>query len=371
MRKRGLLSNRFHLVGIVIVAIAAVAVFLLWRAQGTGLEEARAARLSTLSAGPRVQVVSVTQGPSDRAITLLADVRPFATATLYSKVSGYLKSIQVDKGDEVKEGQVLAEIESAETDQAHQSAVADLENKRRLAARNRELLNRGTVAPQTAEQSDTNERMAAALVNSLAARRSYEILRAPFAGIVTARYADLGALVQNAETSQTNALPVVTISDNRKLRVSVYVTQADVPFVHIGDPVDVVDATVPDRKAQAKISRTSGMLDPATRTLLVEVDVENGDGFLVPGSFAYVVLHAPVKSYPRIPVNGLVARGGNQLVAIVGDDNQIHLRQVKVAATDGTVIDVGDGLKAGERIALNIPDDVTDGSRVQPVTNAR
>jgi len=350
------------------VGIAAVAVFMLWRAQGTGLEEARAARVSSLADGPRVQVVAVTQGPSDRAITLLADVRPFATATLYAKVSGYLKSVKVDKGDEVKEGQVLAEIESTETDQAYQAAVADLENKRRVAGRNRELLNRGTVAPQTSETADTTERMASALVNSLAARRAYELLRAPFAGIVTARYADQGALVQNAENSQSSALPVVTISDNQKLRVSIYLAQADVPFVHIGDTVEVIDATVPDRQQTAKISRTAGMLDPVTRTLLVEVDVENGDGFLVPGSFAYVTLHAPVKSYPRIPVSGVVLRGGSQVVAVVGGDNKVQLHRVKIASTDGTVIDVADGLTIGDRIALNIPDEVTDGSLVQSIT---
>lgn len=370
MRKRKAFS-RFHVAGIVVVAIATVAVFLFWRAQGTGLEQARAARLSALAAGPRVQVVSVTTGPSERTITLLADVRPFATAILYAKVSGYLKSVNVDKGDTVKEGQVLAEIESAETDQQYHSAVADLENKRRLASRNRELLARGTVAPQTAEQSDTNERMAAALVAALGARRSYEVLRAPFGGTVTARFADPGALVQNAETSQTNALPVVTISDSSKLRVSVYVAQPDVPFIRIGDPVEVVDASNPERKVTAVISRTSGMLDPQTRTLLVEVDVDNTKNFLVPGSFAYVTLHAPIQSLPRISVNGLVIRGSAQTVAVVGNDGRVQLRPVRVATTDGNIVDIAEGLTVGERIALNLPDEVVDGGRVQPVTASR
>ena len=370
MRKRKAFS-RFHIAGVAIVAIATVAVFMFWRSQGTGLEQARAARLSALSAGPRVQVVTVEAGPSERRIKLLADVRPFATATLYAKVSGYLKSMKVDKGDVVKEGQVLAEIESAETDQQHQSAVADLENKKRLAARNRELLARGTVAPQTAEQSDTNERMAAAAVNALAARRSYEVIRAPFNGVVTARFADPGALVQNAETSQTNALPIVTVSDSARLRVTVYVAQPDVPFVRIGDPVEVWDASDLERRVPAKISRTSGMLDPQTRTLLVEIDLDNADNFLVPGSFAYAVLRVPVRSYPRISVNGVMVRGGNQMVAVVGSEGRVELRRVKVAATDGMVADIVDGLNVGERVALNLPDNVVDGGRVQAVTAAR
>jgi membrane fusion protein, multidrug efflux system len=371
MRKKS--GSRFHLIGVAVVAVAAAAVFMLWRQQGTGLEEARAARVSAQEAGPRVQVIAVAQGPSERTFSLLADVRPYATATLYAKVSGYLRAIKVDKGDVVQEGQVLAEIDSAETDHQYQSAAADLENKRRLAQRNRELLARGTVAPQTAEQADTNERMASALVSQLAARRGYEVIRAPFAGTVTARFADPGALVQNAETSQTNALPLVTLSDNSKLRVGVYVAQADVPNVRVGDAVEVIDATNPDRERRAAVSRTAGMLDPTTRTLLVEIDVDNRDNFLVPGSFAYVRLHAPLKSYPRIPVSGIMVRGGQQQVAVISDDGRVQIRRIRIASTDGTIADVAEGLAAGERVATNVPDDVTDGSRVQPVvmTTAR
>jgi RND family efflux transporter MFP subunit len=370
MRERRAKLGRFHVVGGAVIGAALVAVFMLWRSQGQGLEEARAARVASLDAGPRVQVVSVIQGPSQRTLTLLADVRPYSTATLYAKVSGYLKSINVDKGDQVKEGQVLAEIDSAETDEQYASAVADLENKRRVAGRNRELLTRGTVAPQTAETSDTSERMASALVSQLAARRSYETLRAPFGGTVTARYADPGALVQDAETSQTNALPVVTISDSSKLRVDVYVAQPDVPFIHIGDAVEVTDASLPDRKVKATVSRTAGMLDPQTRTLLVEIDVDNREGFLVPGSFAYVSLTAPVKSYPRIPVAGLIVRGDTQVAPVVDDGGHVHFRRVTPASTDGSVVDIADGLAIGDRVAINIPDELTDGARIQPIVAA-
>lgn len=367
MRERMGKVSRFHVIGVVLMAVAMVVVFLLWRSQGHGLEEARAARVATLEAGPRVQVVPVIQGPNQRTFSLLADVRPYLTATLYAKVSGYLKAVNVDKGDQVKEGQAVAEIDSTETDQQYASATADLDNKRRIAARNRELLARGTVAPQTAETTDTAERMAAALVSQLAARRSYETLRAPFTGTVTARFADPGALVQDAETSQTNALPVVTISDSSKLRVDVYVAQPDVPFVHIGDAVEVYDASHPDRKVTATVSRTAGMLDPQTRTLLVEIDVDNRDDFLVPGSFAYVSLHAPIKSYARIPVAGLLVRGGSQVAAVVDDRGYVHFQRVNVTSTNGDTVDIADGLAVGDRIAIDVPEELTDGARVQPV----
>jgi membrane fusion protein (multidrug efflux system) len=178
-------------------------------------------------------------------------------------------------------------------------------------------------------------------------------------------------LMQNAASSQTNSLPVVTISDLSKLRVAVYAPQQEVPFIHIGDAAEVYDAANPDRRVSAKISRTSGSLDPLTRTLLVEIDVDNADYFLVPGSFAYARLKAPVKSYVRVPINALVYRGASQQVAVLSADNTLRFRAVKVASTEGNVIDIAEGLSAGEKIAINVPDDVTEGSRVQAVPVGR
>ncbi len=192
--------------------------------------------------GPVVQVVNVSTSPAVRNIQLLGDARAFSSATLFSKVSGYLKSIAVDKGDKVKAGDKLAEISSAETDALYDAAVADLDNKRRLAARDKDLLTRGNVAVQAAQTSDTNLRMAEQAVRNLATMKGYETITAPFDGIVTARFADPGALVQSAATAQSSALPIVTLSDNSKLRITAYVEQRDVPYVHVGDPVDITDA---------------------------------------------------------------------------------------------------------------------------------
>jgi RND family efflux transporter MFP subunit len=358
-----------HYVGVGIVAVAAIGVFQLWRTQGSDLDQARSALAQTVALGPRVQVVAVKEGPTERAITLLADVRPFSAATLYGKISGYLKSVRVDKGDLVKPGQIIAEIDAVETDQQYHAAMADLENKRRVAGRSRELLQRGNVSAANAETADTNERMAQALVRQLETMKSYEVLRAPFTGVVTARYADPGALVQNAANSQSNSLPVVTISDISKLRVGIYVPQSDVPFVHIGDSAEVYDAANPNRRVKATVSRTSGSLDPLTRTLLVEIDVDNADYFLVPGSFAYVTLRVPVQSYVQIPISGLVIRGAEQFAGVLSGDSRVQFRRVKVASTDGNMINLAEGLATGERIAVNIPDEVTEGIRVQPIAS--
>ena len=168
------------------------------------------------------------------------------------------RSIPVDRGDHVKAGQVVAEVESAETDRQYDAAVSDLENKRKNAERERDLVARGWTSVQAADLANTAYRMAEADVAQLAVMKSYEVLRAPFDGTVTARFVDLGVLVQSSVTNQTSNQPVMTIADLSKLRVDVYVEQRDVPFVHVGDMADVADGSNPDR--------TSGHASPAPRT---------------------------------------------------------------------------------------------------------
>ncbi len=147
-----------------------------------------------------------------------------------------------------------------------------------------------------------------------------------------------------------------------------HVEQRDVPFVHVGDLADVTDGANADRKVQARIARTSDALDPRTRTLFVELDVDNHDGFLVPGSFAYVTLHLPVASYPQIPVAGLIVRGTRRSSPACATTRR-YLQPVKVASTDGINAALSDGAKVGQRVALNLPDEVGDGGRVQPVAD--
>jgi multidrug efflux pump subunit AcrA (membrane-fusion protein) len=112
-------------------------------------------------------------------------------------------------------------------------------------------------------------------------------------------------------------------------------------------------------------------LDPRTRTLFVELDVDNSGDFLVPGSFAYVTLHVPIESYPEIPAAALITRGVNTFVADVGDDKVVHIRPVRLARSDGMVVGLRDGVTVGQRVALNVPDEIVDGSKVQPVEAGR
>ena len=165
---------------------------------------ARANCTARRALGPQVSNRVVDdEPPASRDIRLLGDARPYSTATLFAKVSGYLKTVTVDKGDLVQAGQVLAEIEFRRDRRQYASAaLADLENKQQARrSATRDLLTRGNVSLQAAEQArDTAMRMAEEAVRNLATMRSYEIIRAPFDGTVTARFADPGALLQSATT---------------------------------------------------------------------------------------------------------------------------------------------------------------------------
>src|SRR4051812_25523950 len=214
-------------------------------------------------------------------------------------------------------------MESEETDSQYAAALADFENKRGNAKKDREMLAAGHVSKQAADNSDTAMRMAEANVRQLASLKSYEILKAPFDGTVTMRFVDAGALISNASTNQSNALPVVTIADTSKLRVATYIEQADVPYVRIGTPVEIIDSSNADRKIAATVSRTAGSLDQKTRTLYIEIDVDNADNFLAAGSFAHVTLHLPVESRPQVPATALIARPDGQMLACLDDANQV------------------------------------------------
>jgi membrane fusion protein, multidrug efflux system len=354
-----------YLLGIVALGGAAWGAYQMWHDKEVALSASRSALADVMARGPVVQVATIVEGPKERQIQLLADTRPFQTATLYGKVGGYVSAINVDRGDRVKAGDLLATVSSVETDQAYEAAKRDFDNKQRTWQRQKELVARGWTSQQTADQAQTAFSMAAAVLAQNETMKSYEQIKAPFDGVVTARYVDVGALVQNSTTNKTSNQPVLTISDDSRLRVDCYVEQRDVPYVHVGDVADVADGANSERKVKALVTRTANELDPRTRTLFVELEVNNQNHFLVPGSFAYVTLHVPVQSYPEVPMAGLIVRGTRTFVADIGEDQVVHLLPVTVARTDGIRAAIADGAKPGQRVVLNLSDEVGDGGRVQ------
>jgi RND family efflux transporter MFP subunit len=357
-----------YVAGVISVLVVTGAVVGVARTRDAEAERELSARTDEVSRGPRVRTARTVLSAAERRLELQGEARPFFSVTLYAKVSGYLKEIRVDKGDKVKANQVVAVIESPELDRQYDAALADAQYKRANARRAEALSKPGVVSAQEAESQLGQAQVAEATVQSLAQQKSYETLRAPFAGTVTARFADPGALVQNAANAQTGALPVVTISQVETLRVYVYVDQRDAPLVHVGDRAELL---LPDRASApltAKVARRTDELDPRTRTMLVEVDVDNRDNKLVPGSFVTVGLALAAPRVVEVPVEALVIRAQAKAFVPVLVGDTVKYRAVTIIDDDGTTARVASGLQPGELVALNLGDNVPDGARVQPVT---
>jgi RND family efflux transporter MFP subunit len=359
----------FYVLGTLLVLGIAGGVYYVW--QGKQKREAQEARsrATAVEAGPSVTVAPAARGANLRKLLLVGEALPYKTTTMYSKVSGYLSKITVDVGDHVKSGQLIAEIQSPEIDQQIETATVALENKRRSYERTRDLATKGFFSEQALDSAQTDVKVAESQLSELRTMSRYRVLRAPFTGVVTQRYADPGALVQSAATNQVSALPVVTISDTSRLKVTVYVEQGEAPSVKPGLDAEIVDASNAERRVKGKVTRIAGELDPRTRTLLTEVDFDNSKGQFVAGSFVNVSLLIPATSYVEVPAPALISRDKKTLVAVVGADNRVTLRPITVASTDGRVLRVAAGLNEGDNVVLNLPTTVPDGGKVNPAAS--
>ncbi len=357
---------RVTAVVVVLLAIGTAGLFAWRRAHAASDETGR--REHDTAGGPVVRAVVAVPSAASHHLTLLAEARPFASVTLYAKVSGYLKSIGVDKGDRVKADQVVAVIESPETDAAWNAAVADHAQKALTASRLKQLLEKKFVSPEESDLAVAAEAMARERLESLAQQREFEKLKAPFDGTITARFADPGALVQNAASSQTSALPVVTVEDVDSLRVYAYLDQADAAQIRIGLSAALTMDEVAGFKLPVTVSRTSGELDAKTRKLLVEFDVSNRARRIVPGSFVHVELDVPAAVLPEVPSEALVVRQGKSLIPVLVADSTVRFHDVTVASNDGKRMRILSGIVAGDRVILNAGDALSDGARVRPAT---
>lgn len=357
----------FVFLGLLLVAsVFALFCTLKWQKE-TRLHHELKARKKVEKAGPLVEVVRAVRAPEVQAVELPGEARPYLSVTLYGKVSGYLKEMKVDRGDKVACNQVLATIDTPELDRQYEGAVADAKNKRSIAKRNKELLPKGAASAEYAETTEAQAQMAEARAASLQAELDYKLLRAPFDATVTARFADPGALVQAATSSQTTALPILTLSDLDRLRIFVYPDQKTAAIVRIGDKAEVWDVARPHKKIPAAVSRTTGELDIQTRTLTVEVDLDNRQGAILPGSFVRVSLSLKSPPCVEVPAEALVSRGETPCVCVVGQDNRVAIHPVTIFQSDGRMLKLTDGLAEGERVVLNLGGTLVDGERVQPL----
>jgi RND family efflux transporter MFP subunit len=352
-----------YVAGTLIVALAAGASVTLSAKRKTAEAHEAAARAQGLAAGPVVAVAHVTEAPPGRTVTLSGEVKAYRQTTLYAKVSGYLKLVKVDKGERVKAGEVLGVIEAPEVEQQIVSQRATLALKKLTDARYQSLAKEGLIPKTEQDRAAAEVETASAELSRLAAMQGYQVIRAPFDGVVTARYADPGALLQAATSSQS-ALPLVEVADIDRVRVNVNLAQSEALFAREGDPVTVWAEEKPDAKVKGAITRMTKQLDPRTRTMLTEIELDNSAGTFYPGTFVRVSLSLTTPAALSVPADALTFRGGKPTVARV-NEGRASFVPVEIRDSDGQSVRIQAGLAKGDTVVLHPGDDVDEGVAVQ------
>jgi RND family efflux transporter MFP subunit len=352
---------------IVLVLVAVVGVVALALGRRGAEAKERQARAVVQDSGPVVRLAPVELANAERTLGIPGEVRAWNQATLYSKVAGYVREVLVDKGSRVKKGDLLARLESPETDQQVLGARADLQLKTVQAERARKLRPQGFIAQQDLDNAESALSVSRATLQQLLALQAYEQVRAPFDGVVTARYVDPGALVAAGTASNQAVQPIFDFADMRTVRVQIYVGQDDAADIHPGSAVSISLPDDPGHPIEAKVTRTAQGIDARTRTMLVEVDVPNEPVRLYPGSYVNVKIRFPGRRTPLVPGDALAWRGDALYVARLEPENRIRLVRVQPGEDDGRRVQILSGLQGGEQVVLNPSAELSDGDRVQPL----
>jgi RND family efflux transporter MFP subunit len=339
---------------------------------------------------PTVRVATVRASPGEVVVSLPATTAAFSNANIFARASGYIEKRQVDIGDRVKEGQLLAEITAPELDHqiaqneatlsqlkaALEQAQAQLGIAQDTWNRDRPLVEKGWVTQQQgivdvqtlkARQAavgvaQENVQSQQALINVLRQQKAYQRVVAPFDGVITQRNIDVGSLVQADATSGTF---MFTIMQSDVIRTQVFVPQDQVFGLTPGVKAVVRVPEIPNRTFSGTVTRLADALQPGTRTLLTEVDIPNPDGTLTPGMYCTIELHIPRKTPSLlVPADAIIFNRGGLQVAVV-EDGIVHIRKISVARDLGTQVEANDGVADGDQVVLSPPVTLADGSKVQ------
>jgi len=327
---------------------------------------------------PTVNVTHPKQGAPQTEIVLPGNMQAFTESPIYARTNGYLKKWYVDIGGRVKTGQLLAEIETPEVDQQLQQARSQLNTAKAnynlaqiTSNRYQELKNTDSVAQQDVDNALGSERANAATVSAaeyqvkyLEQLESFRKIYAPFDGIITVRNTDVGHLINSGAGSATAEL--FHIAAIHTLRVYINVPQQFSPAAKSGLPATLTLQEFPGRKFKGTLVRTANAIDLATRTLLVEVDVDNPTGELLPGAFAEVHLAVPSGAPTFIlPVSALIFRAQGLQVGVVRDGKRAELANIILGRDFGSEVEVVSGLQADDQVIINPPDSLITGEEVR------
>lgn len=326
-----------------------------------------------------VNIMELEQGKRPIELVLPSTTQALRVTPIWSRIDGYIKNFYVDIGDSVEEGQLILEIDTPEVEQQLSQAKADLsmalaklDIAKISASRWQDLfgINAEAVSPQEVDEKTSGLQAVIAEVESSQANvqrlekiHGFNRLYAPFKGIITERNIDIGTLVTAG--SQSNYQQLFQLAKTDIIRVFASVPQTYFRLIRVGDEVDVFIQEFPERVFKGIIARTSRSLDPAARTLLTEIHVNNEDGDLITGLYAVVhfnlISHSP---YFIIPTAALIIRDGHPQVALVDEGGIVRLQEVRIGRDFGKSVEITAGLKENEKMIANPTDRIRNGMQL-------
>ena len=371
---------------VLVVAVVVAVVGILGRVHA----KSDLVKYTDANAAPPVALVQPTFESSANEIVLPGNIQAFTLAPIYARTTGYVKAWYHDIGAHVRKGELLAVIETPELDQQLAQAKADLATAQSSAAlakvtsdRYQGLIGQNAVSQQDTDNADSQLRTANSQVNSAQANvqrleqlQSFERIEAPFDGVITARNLDVGQLISSTGSTTTAGAGTVSgskevfdISAIQTLRVFINVPQIYAPDARNGTIASLTLPQYPGRTFRGKLMRSSDAIDPATRTLLAEVDVDNRSGELLPGSYTEVHLNVPSGAPALVvPVSALILEPDGLHVAVVDSSHHAHVVRVTPGRDSGSTMEILGGLQPGQSVIANPPDSITDGELVRVVT---
>ncbi|AHE52088.1 efflux RND transporter periplasmic adaptor subunit [Sphingomonas sanxanigenens] len=361
--------------------IAAAIVVGLGIASRNG-DAADLAATSADAAVPTVAVVMPETGGNGSPLVLPGNVQAFNSAAIFARTNGYVRRWVADIGDNVRAGQTLAILDAPELDQQLAQAKADYQTalaNQRLAATTAQrwstMLAKDAVSQQEADEKNGDLAARSALANAqlanvrrLQALQGFTRLSAPFAGVVTSRSAQLGALVVSGNAA---AQPLFTVSDTHRMRIFVRVPQVYSAQVCQGLTAKLSLPEYAGRAFSATVTRSAGAVDAQSGAVLVELQADNRDGALKPGAFAQVRFDVPTAGGMRLPGSAVLYGNSGPTVAVVGGNGRVTVKPITISRDEGSVVEVATGLAAGDRVIDTPPDAIRSGDVVKVAAPAK
>ena len=371
-KPKALLRALSIVAGVAVLAIVAVIVSGI---SSRRVEAGKLVRTTQISAPEPVSIVHPQFSATAEELVLPGNMEAYVEAPIYARTHGYLKSWYFDIGARVHQGQLLAEIETPEEDQQLEQAQADLKTAqanmnlaKTTAVRWQSLLKKNAVSTQETDQAVSDFAAKQAAVDSSAANvrrleqlQAYEKVYAPFDGVITARQTDLGSLIDGGSSPRE----LFHLAAINKLRVYVPVPEVSAATIHTGEQVELTSDEFPNQVFHGTIVRNSSAIDPASRTLNVEVDVDNPTGKLLPGSYAFVHIKASgTARVLTVPANTLLFRAQGLQVGVVRQ-GRAELVPITIGRDYGATVEVSSGLQRTDAVILDPSDSLISGAAVK------